>query len=134
VLAIRELITVKVPTLKTSAYHAEQGCPSCKTLHRGNSIKTFVLCNLGGRQCDNGMLQLEFNFHVMQIGHSTDVSKIGTFARYLREMFRADNDAATLRLAAETLGRLVAAGGALTADVVEQEVTCTSQQLCGKIG
>jgi hypothetical protein len=50
------------------------------------------------------------------------VSKIGTFARYLREMFRADNDAATLRLAAETLGRLVAAGGALTADVVEQEV------------
>ena len=57
-----------------------------------------------------------------QIGHSTDVSKIGTFARYLREMFRADNDAATLRLAAETLGRLVAAGGALTADVVEQEV------------
>ena len=62
-----------------------------------------------------------------QIGHSTDVSKIGTFARYLREMFRADNDAATLRLAAETLGRLVAAGGALTADVVEQEVGANSQ-------
>ncbi len=58
----------------------------------------------------------------LQIGHSTDVAKIGRFARYLREVFRADADAATLRLAAETLGRLVAAGGALTADVVEQEV------------
>lgn len=50
------------------------------------------------------------------------MAKIGRFARYLREVFRADADAATLRLAAETLGRLVAAGGALTADVVEQEV------------
>lgn len=59
---------------------------------------------------------------LLQIGHSTDVAKIGRFARYLREVFRADADAATLRLAAETLGQLVAAGGALTADVVEQEV------------
>lgn len=69
----------------------------------------------------------------LQIGHSMDVSKIGTFAKYLREVFRADNDAATLRLAAETLGRLVAAGGALTADVVEQEVRqCCS--LCSDAG
>lgn len=71
------------------------------------------------------LLVTDAKFIMVQIGHSTDVAKIGRFARYLREVFRADADAATLRLAAETLGRLVAAGGALTADVVEQEVLGT---------
>ena len=38
-----------------------------------------------------------YTVHPPQIGHSTDVAKIGRFARYLREVFRADADAATLR-------------------------------------
>lgn len=60
--------------------------------------------------------------HAVQIGHSTDVAKISKFADYLREAFRSDSSAGLLTLAAETLGRLVAAGGALTADVVEEQV------------
>jgi hypothetical protein len=68
----------------------------------------------------------------LQIGHGTDVAKFSKFAGFLREVFRGDSTAAQLTLAAETLGRLVAAGGALTADVVEGQVNhanCSKQTL-----
>jgi hypothetical protein len=44
------------------------------------------------------------------------------FAHYLREVFRPETDVATLKVASETLGRLVHAGGSLAADVVDMEV------------
>lgn len=49
-------------------------------------------------------------------------AKIVNFAGYLRNVFRTDTDPTTLEVAAATLGHLVQAGGALTADVVEFEV------------
>lgn len=55
-----------------------------------------------------------------------NAAKISNFATYLRSVFRTDTDPTTLEVAAATLGHLVQAGGALTADVVEYEV-CTAQ-------
>lgn len=54
-----------------------------------------------------------------------NAAKISNFATYLRSVFRTDTDPTTLEVAAATLGHLVQAGGALTADVVEYEV-CTA--------
>ena len=50
-------------------------------------------------------------------------AKIVNFAGYLRNVFRTDTDPTTLEVAAATLGHLVQTGGALTADVVEFEVS-----------
>lgn len=60
------------------------------------------------------------------MGHSTDSAKTTRLSQFLQEVFRADTDLTTLRLAAGTMGRLVKAGGPLTADVVDIEV-CGAQ-------
>ena len=52
-----------------------------------------------------------------------NAAKISNFASYLRSVFRTDTDPTTLEVAAATLGHLVQTGGALTADVVEYEVS-----------
>ena len=57
-----------------------------------------------------------------QVGQSTDSAKTTRLSQFLQEVFRADTDLTTLRLAAGTMGRLVKAGGPLTADVVDIEV------------
>ena len=57
-----------------------------------------------------------------------NAAKISNFASYLRSVFRTDTDPVTLEAAAATLGHLVQTGGALTADVVEYEVSTTVQQ------
>ena len=56
-----------------------------------------------------------------------NAAKISNFASYLRSVFRTDTDPVTLEVAAATLGHLVQSGGALTADVVEFEVSWKQQ-------
>lgn len=51
-----------------------------------------------------------------------DSAKTTRLSQFLQEVFCADTDLTTLRLAAGTMGRLVKAGGPLTADVVDIEV------------
>lgn len=57
-----------------------------------------------------------------QVGQSTDSVKTSRLSQFLQDVFRLDTDMATLKLAAGTMGRLVKAGGPLTADVVDNEV------------
>lgn len=57
-----------------------------------------------------------------QVGQSTGSAKTTRLSQFLQEVFRSDTDLATLKLAAGTMGRLVKAGGPLTADVVDIEV------------
>eukprot|EP00854_Cymbomonas_tetramitiformis_P013611 gene13611-16092_t len=56
----------------------------------------------------------------VQLGENA--TKISRFANYLRDIFQPNIDTATMIAAAQALGHLVRAGGALTADVVEFEV------------
>ena len=52
-----------------------------------------------------------------------DAAKTTNFAAYLREVFHPTTEPVTMEVAANTLGHLVRSGGALTADIVETEVT-----------
>lgn len=52
-----------------------------------------------------------------------DAAKTTNFAAYLREVFHPTTEPVTMEVAASTLGHLVRSGGALTADIVETEVT-----------
>ncbi len=57
------------------------------------------------------------------MGRTTEAVKTTRLSQFLQEVFRADTDLHTLRVAALTLGRLVKAGGPVTAEVVDSEVT-----------
>ncbi len=57
------------------------------------------------------------------MGQTTGAVKTARLSQFLQEVFRADTDLHTLRVAALTLGRLVKAGGPVTAEVVDSEVT-----------
>ena len=57
-----------------------------------------------------------------QLGQTTEAAKTTRLSQFLQEVFRADTDLHTLRVAALTLGRLVKAGGPVTAEVVDSEV------------
>ncbi len=59
-----------------------------------------------------------------QVGQTTGAVKTARLSQFLQEVFRADTDLHTLRVAALTLGRLVKAGGPVTAEVVDSEVPC----------
>ena len=56
------------------------------------------------------------------MGQTTGAVKTARLSQFLQEVFRADTDLHTLRVAALTLGRLVKAGGPVTAEVVDSEV------------
>ena len=58
-----------------------------------------------------------------------NAAKIGNFGDYLRLVFQPTTDARTLEVAAEALGHLVRSGGALTAQVVDSEVSALCMQL-----
>ena len=60
-----------------------------------------------------------------QVGQTTGAVKTARLSQFLQEVFRADTDLHTLRVAALTLGRLVKAGGPVTAEVVDSEVPRT---------
>ena len=59
---------------------------------------------------------------MLQVGRTTEAVKTTRLSQFLQEVFRADTDLHTLRVAALTLGRLVKAGGPVTAEVVDSEV------------
>ncbi|KAK9806315.1 hypothetical protein WJX72_010074 [[Myrmecia] bisecta] len=67
-----------------------------------------------------GVLAIDELIDVKLMGESA--AKISNFALYLKEAFVPTTEPVVLEVAAATLGHLVKSGGALTADIVEEQV------------